>query len=462
MSWYAPDTARVPFTAAMTLTAAGAFDYQGTLDLKRGPDKIWRVVFGPTALHPDLTPGATLDRVNVLGQRGRLLDRTGVALHGADTDLENNLVGSVGPLDEQQAKAAGLGYSAGDPAGQSGLERAYNAQLAGKPGARVVVRKPGAADRTVQDYPAVAGHDVKTTVDLRVQRAGESGLSGLGRTAALVAIDARTGAVISLVNHPSGASSTAIRGQYPPGSTFKIVTTTAALLKGLSESSPLNCPKTVFAGGRSFKNSKDEAYGPINLRQAFYYSCNTAFVNLRSELTSADMQKAADLYGFDGKQPLPIDSFGGVFASGDSVDPYAAAFGQSTVESSPLQMASVAAAVAGGTWHRPFVTGTSPESHPIPANVVDQMRDMMRAVVTRGTAAPVSFPGQVSGKTGTAEFGSAPKGKDLPTHAWFAGYRGDIAFAVLVPGGGFGAEVAAPAAARFLRALDASGAPYSQ
>jgi hypothetical protein len=456
------DTARVPYTAAMTLAGVGDFGYQGTLDLRRGPDKVWRVAFGPTALHPDLTPGATLDRVAVLGKRGRLLDRTGARLQGADNDLENNLVGSVGPLDEAQAKAAGVGFSAGDKAGQSGLERAYDRQLAGKPGARIVVRAPGAADRTLQQYPAVDGRDVRTTIDLKVQQAGEAGLSGLGRTAALVAIDARTGAVLSLVNHPSGASSTAIRGRYPPGSTFKIVTTTAALLKGLTEDSPLNCPKTEFAGGRSFKNSKDESFGRINLFQAFYHSCNTAFVNLRDQLNSADMKRAADLFGFDEKPPLPIDSFGGVFPSGDSVDPYAAAFGQSGVEASPLQMASVAAAIAGGAWHRPFVAGKSPETHPIPPNVVDQMRGMMRAVVTRGTAAPVSFPGQVSGKTGTAEYGAGRNGADPPTHAWFAGYRGDIAFCVLVPGGGFGAEVAAPAAAHFLRALDAGGAPYSQ
>jgi cell division protein FtsI/penicillin-binding protein 2 len=78
------------------------------------------------------------------------------------------------------------------------------------------------------------------------------------------------------------------------------------------------------------------------------------------------------------------------------------------------------------------------------------LRTLMRQVVTQGTAADAGLPGQVAGKTGTAEFGT---GDPLPTHAWFIGFRGDLAFAVIVEGGGVGGRVAAPAAARFLRGL---------
>ena len=77
-------------------------------------------------------------------------------------------------------------------------------------------------------------------------------------------------------------------------------------------------------------------------------------------------------------------------------------------------------------------------------------RTLMRPVVTEGTAADANLPGRVGGKTGTAEFGT---GDPLPTHAWFIGFRGDLAFAVLVEDGGVGGRVAAPAAARFLRGL---------
>jgi hypothetical protein len=453
------DTATVPFTAALELTGLGAWGYDGTLALDRGPDKVWRVQFGPAAVHPQMTAGSTIKRVTVIGKRGRLLDRNGAALRGADVDLDSNLLGTVGTLDVTQAAALGPTFAAGDTGGQSGLERAYNAQLAGAPGARIVVTKAGGASKTLQNYPARNGTDIRTTLDLRYQRAAEVGVSAAGRTAALVAIDAKTGGVLSLANYPSGGSSTAVRGQYPPGSTFKMVTTTAALLKGLNESSPLNCPPKVFAGGRSFKNASKESFGEIDLREAFYHSCNTAFVNLRKELTNADMQKAVNMYGFDGKPPLPIASFGGTYPTGPTNDVYAEAFGQDQIQVSPLQMASVPAAIAGGVWHRPFLVGQSPESNAVPANVISQMKDMMRAVVTEGTAASVSFPGEVYGKTGTAEYGTAPPGGDPPTHAWFAGFRGDVAFAVLVPGGGFGADVAAPLASRFLSQLDAGGGP---
>jgi hypothetical protein len=447
------NTADVPYRADLQLAGLGPFAYDGGLRLNRGPDKVWRVNVTPQSIHPQLTPGATLARVSVVGERGDLLDRNGTPLRGEDSDLDGNLLGSVGTLDAAQAQAAGNGFVAGDRGGQSGLERAYNAQLAGDPGARIVVRPTGGGeDQTLQTYPAKNGVDVRTTLDLRYQRAAASGISGFG-SAGLVAIDAKTGGVLAISN--SGGASTAIRGQYPPGSTYKIVTTVAALLAGKTEDSPLSCPKTEYAGGRSWKNANDESFGPINLFQAFYHSCNTAYVNLRDQLTDADMQRAANMFGFDGKQPLPIESFGGVFPSGEGVDPYAAAFGQDRVESSPLQMASVTAGIAGGVWHRPFVVGKAPDSNAIPPAVSAQMKDMMRAVVTRGTAAAVSFPGEVGGKTGTAEYGVGRNGEDPPTHAWFAGYRGDVGFAVLVPDGGFGAETAAPAAARFLRALDA-------
>jgi cell division protein FtsI/penicillin-binding protein 2 len=216
----------------------------------------------------------------------------------------------------------------------------------------------------------------------------------------------------------------------------------------------VNCPKTLNVSGFTVKNAEDEAYGPIDIKQALAVSCNTAFVNIRESITEADMVRAAQLYGFNGPAPLPIQSFGGSYPKPTGpVDVATSAFGQAAVEASPLQMASVAAAVAAGEWRQPFVVGRSNVSHPIPANVDTQLKDMMRAVVTSGTAAPVPFPGVVYGKTGTAEYGSTPP---LSSHAWFIGWRGDVAFAVIVEGGGFGASVAAPVASRFLAQLGPS------
>src|SRR6185312_5998397 len=214
-------------------------------------------------------------------------------------------------------------------------------------------------------------------------------------------------------------------------------TTTAALLAGRTEYTPLDCPPTVTVDNYVFKNAMNESFGMINLIKAFAVSCNTAFVNLRESLTEADMKKAAALYGFDGTQPLPIQSYGGSYPQPLSdVVAAAAAFGQGQVQTSPLQMATVAAAVASGEWRQPFFAGHAARTNAIPPAVDTQLKDMMRAVVTSGTADVLTFPGLVYGKTGTAEFGSGP---NPPTHAWFIGWRGNIAFSVLVEGGGFGA-----------------------
>jgi cell division protein FtsI/penicillin-binding protein 2 len=136
-----------------------------------------------------------------------------------------------------------------------------------------------------------------------------------------------------------------------------------------------------------------------------------------------------------------------------------AAFGQARVTVTPLQMAGVAAAVQSGTWRAPKLVddealGSLEVRQPAPRTldpgVVSTLRDLMRQVVTSGTAAGAGLPDGVAGKTGTAEFGSGDK---PPTHAWFIAFRGDLAVAVVVEGGGVGGDVAAPIAARFFRSL---------
>jgi len=143
---------------------------------------------------------------------------------------------------------------------------------------------------------------VRTTLNLAMQHAGESAISAGSLPAAFAAIDTRTGAVLALANNPAGGYSRVLRGSYPPGSTFKIVTATAALTAGFTEQSVLQCPKTVQIAGFTFKNAMHEALGPISLRTAFAQSCNTAFVNLREQIHESDMRRR--------KLPGPLRSGG--------------------------------------------------------------------------------------------------------------------------------------------------------
>ena len=124
--------------------------------------------------------------------------------------------------------------------------------------------------------------------------------------------------------------------------------------------------------------------------------------------------------------------------------------GQDRIVASPLAMAGVAATVAAGRWHAPRLLASAPRrSGPaLGENEAATLRSLMRRVVQSGTGTALAgIPGEVGGKSGTAEYGS---GDPPPTHAWFIAYRGDIAVAVLVEDGRAGGEVAAPIAARFL------------
>ncbi len=451
------DRATVPFTAKLGLADVGPWSYAGSLTVVKTATKDaaghrqWKVQFSPASIQPRLAAGRTLERVRITGKRGQLLDDVGVPLRGADQDIDVNLLGTVGPLTAEQAKATRGDYRSGDIVGQTGIEKVYNAQLGGRPGADVVLMQGSVKLATLAQFAPVEGKDVTTTIDLRIQRAGEQALTATGLPAALVAIDTRTGGVSGLVNQPYYGVARAVRNAYPPGSTFKIITATAGLLNGRTEQSTLNCPQQLLISDVIIKNANKEVLGPVSLKTAFAQSCNTAFVNLKLSLTEQDMNEAAQLYGFNSGAPLPITSVGGTFPK-PSGPVYAAteAFGQADVTASPLQMASVAAAVASSKWRQPFVVGQTKVTHPIPAAVSSQMQDMMRAVVTSGTAASVSFPGEVRGKTGTAQYGVGP---DFPEHSWFVGYRGTVAFAVFVEGGGAGASVAAPIASRFLTLL---------
>jgi cell division protein FtsI/penicillin-binding protein 2 len=270
-----------------------------------------------------------------------------------------------------------------------------------------------------------------------------------------VAIRPSTGEVEAIASTPVEGFSRAIRGRYPPGSTFKVITTTALLQTGITPDSPTTCPHDVTINGRVFQNAEDEQLGNIPFRLAFAHSCNTAFVQLAEKLQPSDLNAAAELLGFNQaptlEVPAEVPSFPEVHGV---IDQVSSAIGQGRVLTTPLEMASVAATVASGT-RRPTTfrqVMSAPAGAPLPPGIAATLQGLMRLVVTDGTAKPAGLPPGTSGKTGTAEFGSA---NPPHTHAWFIGFKGDLAFALLVEDGGFGGKVAAPLAGQFLRRIGA-------
>lgn len=254
-------------------------------------------------------------------------------------------------------------------------------------------------------------------------------------------------------------------GQYPPGSTFKVVTAAALVAEGVGVNTRVPCPATTTIGGRSFRNYENEDFGRIPFREAFAHSCNTTFARLAVDrLGQKRLAEVAGQFGFNVPIIAGLPAVRAAFPGNEDDAAFASAsFGQGKVLTSPLNMASVAAAAASGTWHSPRLVDASLASQaldakgrkPVPPKKLEPavrraLQALMPAVVSEGTAADVGFPSGTAGKTGTAEFGS---GEEPPTHAWFIGYRGDIAFAVIVEDGGTGAEAAAPIAAKFLKRL---------
>lgn len=385
--------------------------------------------------------------------------QTFTARTAATPGLAAHVVGSVGPITAQELQNLGPPYQDGDTVGQTGIEQAYERQLAGRPSGHIrVVTGSEAVVATVASFTGQPGTPVRTTIDPTVQADAEAALAGVTKPAALVAIQPSTGDVLASVSLPdSDGFDNALDGSFPPGSTFKVVTSADLIEHGSSPSSPASCPPTITVDGEVFHNFEGETQASLSLEQAFAESCNAAFIGLAAALPYPTFTTTAAQFGIGAPLATGVPTFGGkVPAPSTGAERAATAIGQADVLVSPLAMATAAAAIGAGSLHLPrLVVGAGDDSasaRPLDPTVVADLRTMMAAVVDSptGTAAGAGLPAGTYGKTGTAEFGTATPPQ---THAWFIGYRGDIAFAVLVVGGGIGGAVAAPLAAKFLDAV---------
>jgi cell division protein FtsI/penicillin-binding protein 2 len=380
--------------------------------------------------------------------------QAGSARSAITPGLAAGVVGTVGPITAQELGQLGAPYGATSVVGQTGLEQADERQLAGQPGATVtVVTKSGARVATVATLRSHPGTPVTTTIDPATQHAAEAALAGETKSAALVAVNASTGDVMAAVSVNSGGFDQAIDGRFPPGSTFKVITSTALITHGLTPGSGASCPSIATVDGEVFHNAEGEA--PVStLLQAFTESCNTAFIQLATgHLTAPDFPAAATMFGLGRSLNLGLFSFdGSVPQPSDEADLAATAIGQGRVLMSPLSMAMVAAAADTGTVHPPQLVlgsgGTGGTTSTLPSDVVRDLHEMMASVVSSGTAAGQGLPAGTFAKTGTAQYGTA---SPLKIDAWLMGFKGNVAFACLVVNSdGNGGPTCGPIVARFL------------
>ncbi|HJT03584.1 MAG TPA: penicillin-binding transpeptidase domain-containing protein [Pseudonocardiaceae bacterium] len=340
-----------------------------------------------------------------------------------------------------------------------GIRAVVEGQLDDAAGWRIVTVNPmGEEVETLavqQPHPVPT---VTTTVDRAVQTAAEQAVDTVSKAAVIVALQPSTGEILGVAQNGAADAQgpLALTGRYPPGSTFKIVTAVAALeAKQVTVDSPVACPSTTIVGERVVPNDHLFDLGTVPLHTAFAHSCNTTFAQLAARLGPGALTDAADQMGIGMDYGIAgITTVTGQVPPSESMVRRAEnGFGQGRVLASPFGMALVASTVAaGGKVPTPVLIRDIP-THvalgpvaPVPREVADALRLMMRETVTRGTAQSLAGEGQLYGKTGTAEANATD------AHGWFVGFRGDLAFATLI----VGADSSGPAldvSGRFLSAL---------
>ena len=416
------------------------------------------------------------------------------ALRGAEVDsdvLRSYPHGSLGAhvlgytsgiTEEEYQQLQSKGYRIRDRVGRSGLEKVYEANLRGEwGGQQVEVNAAGQVQRILGDKPAKAGRDLRLTIDLALQQSAEKALNGV-RKGAIVALDPQTGAIRAMASRPtfdpnvfSDGPTTqqwadlnrpdapllnrAFRG-FPPASTFKIVTTIAALESGLfqPDSQVLTTRSFCYAG---LCYGDHGAHGMVGFPFALAVSSNTFYYRVGLRLGPDPLFKAARRMGYGSLTGVEITDEESPGLLGDPawkkkalgepwtpVDSITSAIGQGALQVTPIQMARLYAAVANGGW---LVTPHLVE-RPTPRRWIGLkpatlavLRKGLRMVVTDGTGKVLNDPNlpPVAGKTGTGE--DPPR----PDHAWFGGYApaGKPTLVIVALGensGGFGGTVAAP------------------
>jgi len=313
-------------------------------------------------------------------------------------------------------------------------------QLDGESGWRVVsVNQNGADVDVLTEVAAKPAPSINLTLDRRVQDAAQHAVDAQGNKAMIVAIRPSNGEILAVAQNAAADADgiAAATGLYPPGSTFKIVTAGAAIQSKMANpDSMVACPGQIEIGHRTIPNYDRFDLGTVPLSRAFADSCNTTFAELASRMPPTALNVAASQFGIG--EDYVIDGLttvtGTVPATVDLTERTEDGFGQGKVLVTPFGMSLAAATVAAGETPMPHLiagrtTAETGEHPPADPAALAGLRSMMRLVVLDGTAKDIRDSGEVYGKTGEAEFAGG-------SHAWFAGYRGDLAFAALIVGGG--------------------------
>jgi penicillin-binding protein A len=419
-----------------------------------------RVEWKPWLVFPELREGERLRRESAPPERATLFSRNRKVLAEGPADARNSplvgiadsIAGSMEPEETRDERDAL--YARGFPrdwlVGQSGLEEAFEDRLAGRPGGELSAGRRLLARARPREAPPV-----RTTIDTRLQEAAVIALAG--RFGGIAALDPRSGAILALAG-------IAFSAPQPPGSTFKIVTTTAALEAGLVELAdefPVETAATI--DGVELENAGGESCGG-SFRDSFAHSCNSVFAPLGVEVGAERLVDAAERYGWNAEPTIPGEVASTLPPASEIRTPLevgSTAIGQGKVLATPLRLASAAQVIAAdGVRYEPTLGADEP-ADPVRVTsprVARTISSLMVDVVSFGTGTAAAIDDvKVAGKTGTAELEDT-RGPNAPasptegsnTDAWFAAFaptgRPRVAVGVMFVRAGSGGATAAPAA----------------
>lgn len=422
-------------------------------------------------------------------------------------DFASHIIGYLGEIDRKEL--ANLeGYRLGQIIGKAGIEREFDCELRGIDGGKhIEINARGKQIRFLGQEEPIVGNNLRLTIDFQLQKLAEDALKG--QKGSVVVLDPRSGEILALVSKPSFNASfflkkltaqqcrglfanpehpllnRALQGQYPPGSTFKIVTALSALEEGkITPKTVFDCKGEISIGrrGKVFHCWKEGGHGKLDLQQAIVQSCGLYFYHTGLLVGPGNLSKYAKMMGLgrvtgirlEGEKPGVVpdphwkkDTVGQGWFSGDTVN---LSIGQGYILVTPLQMANLIACLATrGKIYRPYLVKEvvspagkvlksfkpvvkrkvklSPQTYQI---LIDGLEGVVAAEEGTGRFARVSGL-RIAGKTGTAE---NPFGRE---HAWFVCFapveEPRIAMCVFVENGGQGAVAAVPLARQILKGI---------
>jgi Penicillin binding protein transpeptidase domain len=423
--------------SAIVATSNGAAAVSGTwryhaslVAYQAKQSQYWYVAWAPADLAPNLAASTHLAAVPVAPRATSVTDASGNDLTSyGDAGLDNI--------------AAGLETAAPPGYGSPGL----NLEIQSSRG------KPLVNTQAVVVAPRnVSG--LATTIDAAAEQAARSAVEQHGNSS-MVVVQPSTGKILAIANN-AGFNDFALTAAVAPGSTMKTVTSTALFTEGvLTPATPVPCPKAFTIQGITYHNDQGESEpASTPFITDFAQSCNNAFSTQWEHLTNGRLAETAkEYYGLDQQWDIGIGRLSASYfnapASASGSELAQEAFGEGSLTASPLAMASIAATIASGRFRQPYLAAGGPlvTAKPLPATTDTWLKEMMRAVVTSGTAAPIGFGADVYAKTGTADI----NGQGQP-NSWLIAFEpsSDVAVACLVVNAGYGAQVAGPEVKAFL------------